>query len=240
VQQNNIKLAVIIGKMMSDITSKILTFYSELQKDKNHRYKSWEHCYSYFRNSNPDENIACLHLAFYLASWGMYRGSSFLLWKDYLIHLDVVKKILNNRTKVIDIKFDDKESISKYINNVFCLIDWIKNYYKNNIHNVNGKKKEINISDTLVTKILLGTTGCIPAYDRYVISGMREKGIKYSKLTKKQFKSVIEFYKSYKKDFENAQKEINNASSVRYPIMKLVDMYLWQIGFEKENNENNS
>ena len=39
----------------------------------------------------------CLHLAFYLASWGMYRGSSFLLQKDYRVHYDVVKEILNER-----------------------------------------------------------------------------------------------------------------------------------------------
>jgi hypothetical protein len=33
-------------------------------------------------------------MAFYLASWGMYRGSSFLLWKDYLIHQEVVDNII--------------------------------------------------------------------------------------------------------------------------------------------------
>jgi hypothetical protein len=39
--------------------------------------------------------LACLHLSFYLASWGLYRGSSFLLWKDYLVHHDMVNRILS-------------------------------------------------------------------------------------------------------------------------------------------------
>lgn len=38
-----------------------------------------------------------LQLAFYLASWGMYRGSSFLLQKDYRIHIPVVKELLRNK-----------------------------------------------------------------------------------------------------------------------------------------------
>jgi len=36
----------------------------------------------------------CLHLAFYLASWGMYRGSSKLLQKDYKVHATSVKELM--------------------------------------------------------------------------------------------------------------------------------------------------
>ncbi len=80
---------------MGDIKDKIISFYDLMAEDEHHRYKSWEHCFSYFDKKEIDTNIACLHLAFYLAIWGMYRGSSFLLWKDYLIHIEVVKEILN-------------------------------------------------------------------------------------------------------------------------------------------------
>ncbi len=73
------------------IKKRILSFHHQLQSDNNHRYKSWEHCFKYFSQGKLDEDIACLHLAFYLASWGMYRGSSFLLWKDYLVHREVVQ-----------------------------------------------------------------------------------------------------------------------------------------------------
>ena len=37
-----------------------------------------------------------LHLAFYLASWGMCRGSSFLLQKDYKVLVPVVEEVLKS------------------------------------------------------------------------------------------------------------------------------------------------
>ncbi len=64
--------------------SKVSAYNQDIQSEENGLYKSWEHCYSYFamHRNQPlgDEHIdlLCLHLAFYLASWGMYRGSSFL------------------------------------------------------------------------------------------------------------------------------------------------------------------
>ncbi len=74
------------------------TFYNDLKADKNGRYRSWEHYYKCFHdarsNSNPDYDYLSLQLAFYLASWGMYRGSSFLLQKDYKVHNPVVEEIL--------------------------------------------------------------------------------------------------------------------------------------------------
>ena len=33
---------------MNDISDKILEFHTQLEGDENHRYKSWEHCYTYF------------------------------------------------------------------------------------------------------------------------------------------------------------------------------------------------
>ena len=35
-------------KEESDIKEKVLRYYSETIKDENGRYKSWEHCHSYF------------------------------------------------------------------------------------------------------------------------------------------------------------------------------------------------
>ena len=73
-------------------------FYSQLNADETGRYRSWEHCFSHFmkaRNqTDADHDYLSLQLAFYLASWGMYRGSSFLLQKDYRVHVPIVKEIL--------------------------------------------------------------------------------------------------------------------------------------------------
>lgn len=81
-----------------------IKFYNDLKDDENGRYRSWEHCYSHFINVREAKDIndinidyLSLQLAFYLASWGMYRGSSFLLQKDYRIHIPVVKELLRNK-----------------------------------------------------------------------------------------------------------------------------------------------
>lgn len=219
--------------MSSDIYNKVTNFYSLLFADNNHRYKSWEHCYSYFTNDIAHNNIdiSCLHLSFYLASWGMYRGSSFLLWKDYRIHKDVVKKLFENKHfQKLNFSTIKETDLDKIID----LANWIKNWYKENIKTVNGEGKPVNATDTLVTKIMLGTLACIPAYDRYFIDGMRNSGINYSKLSKKNFKAVVDYYKINEAEFLKAQKAIHKKSGINYPAMKLVDMYFWEIGFQAD------
>ena len=76
-------------------------FYNALKTDENGRYRSWEYCYSHFiktrGSKDVDYDYLSLQLAFYLASWGMYRGSSFLLQKDYKIHIPVVKELLSEK-----------------------------------------------------------------------------------------------------------------------------------------------
>lgn len=221
---------------MPDICQKILNFYSQLERDANHRYKSWEHCYAYFckENAKPDE--ACLHLAFYLASWGMYRGSSFLLWKDYLIHKKVVCYLLKNRKKLQGL--DPSSATKENFTEIFDLILRIRNWYQENIKSVNGATRSINVTDTLVTKIILGTLGCVPAYDRFFIDGIRKKGLHYAKINSVNFESLMQYYRDNKDQFSAAANEILNKSGVAYPAMKLVDMYFWEIGFEiNQNNQ---
>jgi len=57
------KFEITIEKYLSGITA-----------DEFHRYKSWDNCFQTFSVSKQTE-IQVLELAFYLASWGMYRGS---------------------------------------------------------------------------------------------------------------------------------------------------------------------
>lgn len=221
---------------MNDIGPKILKFHAQLDGDDNHRYKSWEHCYAYFNQDKINIDVACLQMAFYLASWGMYRGSSFLLWKDYLIHKEVVENLLKNKHLQ---KLNFTDTTDEDINEIFNLISWIKNWYQNNIDFVNGEKKKVNVTDTLATKIILGALGCIPAYDRYFIDGIRNKGISYSGLKPSNFSSVAKFYKENHDSFTCARNEILKRSGINYPPMKLVDMYFWEIGYEFDKNPSN-
>jgi hypothetical protein len=52
------------------------------KSDPDSRYTSFDYCYNYFLTADDltkDMEKSCLSLGFYLASWGMFRGSSFLL-----------------------------------------------------------------------------------------------------------------------------------------------------------------
>ena len=217
----------------------ILKFYKEIHNDNNHRYRSWEHCYNYFfkdgdkilNNSNILE-LGSLHLGFYLASWGMYRGSSFLLQKTYTIHKPILKLIFQNKYNCLrNMNFDIIDINGKEIIRLFELKNQIKSTY---LELTNDTK---NITDTLITKILLGVLGCVPAYDRLFKLGCKIKQITpYTIFNKNSYASIIKFYKkeNNQKKINDVQNEIYKKTSLKYPIMKLIDMYFWTIGYENE------
>jgi len=214
-----------------DITNKITSFNGLLQEDKNHRYLSWEHCYSYFKEDQIDVDKACLHMAFYLASWGMYRGSSFLLWKDYLVHKEVVEHLIKKKyLQNIDFMNIKDETIHEIVHLCF----WIRNWYTANAGKINGTDRTVNVSDTLVTKIVLGALGCIPAYDRYFIVGLGAHNINPHKPSFTGIKKLVSFYVENETEFGALSSKINTTSKISYPPMKLIDMYFWQIGFDKD------
>ncbi|WP_339173144.1 transposase [Paenibacillus sp. FSL H7-0943] len=84
------------------IFSIISEYHKQSLLDKHHRFLSWEHCYKFFKDNHTffyEEKVvdhASLHLAFYLASWGMLRGGTFLLQKDYKVHEYLLEKVLEN------------------------------------------------------------------------------------------------------------------------------------------------
>lgn len=47
-----------------------------------------------------------LNLGFYLASWGMYRGSSFLVHKDYTVHEGAVRILASYSEDLRDLSFE--------------------------------------------------------------------------------------------------------------------------------------
>jgi len=44
---------------------------------------------------------------------------------------------------------------------------------------------------------------------------------------------ILAFCRENLLDLRREQASISEASGIRYPLMKLVDMYFWQIGYEK-------
>jgi len=203
-------------------------------QSEHHRYRSWEHCYRYFRQLgqtrlHEDRDLASLQLGFYLASWGMYRGSSFLLQHTYTIHrgvIDVVADPLFRRLWERD--FGANESDESLVPTVLDLVDRIRNAYYPFASNV-GKGRP---TDTLVTKVILGSVGCLPACDEFFVKGFRAHGQKYSELNGLFVARVLRFSQEHLEELQNVQTEIEERLGLRYPLMKIIDMYFWQLGFE--------
>jgi hypothetical protein len=222
--------------MADKIKDRILSVYKNLECDQNHRYRSWEHCFQHFRNHADFKNseqidTAALHLGFYLASWGMYRGSGFLLSKDYKIHSSIVAKLLKKEyLSLWNLCFDKPEEVNKAIEVIVSLSNELKTIYRP--YAMSGKGKSKKVSDTLVTKILLGTFGCTPALDRYFILGFRHiTELPEPRLSKNFLNEVLSFYQKHPEEFADAQSRISKLGGIRYPIMKLIDMYFWETGF---------
>ena len=217
-----------------DIESTVLKYSGIIQEDKHHRYLSWQHCFRHFCNhtrieTRKDIDLAALHLSFYLASWGMYRGSSFLLWKDYKLNANVVRVLLNDKYSALWKWAFDLDANRERLKLILDLAAQIRRAYSDNITKVNGVGKTIRASDTLITKIMLGTIGCVPASDAYFIDGFRKTGYRYSKLNYKFLEQLIAFYKENNEKFENVRKKVSR-DGIEHPPMKILDMYFWNIG----------
>jgi hypothetical protein len=199
----------------------------------NHRYASYDYCYNHFHPTNRiiiknDIEKSCLSLGFYLASWGMFRGSSFLLRKS-------VKHF---------------EPLIEYISELDSEV------WEIDAHNLNDKHEqlievykkicELFIPDkcahlTLATKIMLGVFGSVPAYDRFFIDTFKEifqDECGFTRFSKKSLLCINKFYLENKEPIEALTKNIATLSfngrggGYNYTRSKVIDMY----GFTKGLN----
>lgn len=199
---------------MQDIIEK----YVKNNNKEYQRYNSWNHCFKAFKDLNQDSDFLALNLAFYLASWGMYRGSSNLLDKDYKVHVEAINII----KQFAHLRCDENNEVSiNSIEDILILVNKLSIYYKGHT---------VTPTDTLISKIILGTLGCIPAFDRFFIQGVKNEKQHFTTLKKRSLNKLFQFIN------EN-EKQLNTLKEVypQYSIMKLIDMYYWQIGYDFDN-----
>ena len=205
-------------------------------RGEHHRYRSWEHCFAYFQGVGPENLMgrrdeAALQLAFYLASWGMYRGSSFLLQHAYTVHRDVIDVLAEARFRALwSHDFGANPDDTLLIPNVLELVMAVREAYLPFV----PKGGTTQPTDTLLTKVVLGTVGCLPAVDRYFIDGFKSSGNRYSHLNRAFIERILEFCEANLDELTAIQHQIRREAQVLYPLMKLVDMCFWQLGFEKD------
>ena len=221
------------------------------------RYNSWVYCHSFFKTlyqnnkskkykelTEVDKKLSLLNLAFYLASWGMYRGSSFVLQYDYKIFKNIISIILNEKYDMLwDIDYQRIKNNKKMVVN---LLSEISREICNNLKKVHDfsttkskilpdkkaesdeNKNEAIVSQTLTTKILLGTLCCCPAYDTFFkksIGGSCNDFYNKNKIDK-----LLNLIISNEDLFTQLIKDTNE----KYPLMKVVDMAYFTMGLEED------
>lgn len=224
-------------------------------QDPANRGRSWDRCYSFFQQYhtlNPEQQQArkepaCLHLGFYLASWGMFRGSGFLIHKDYTIYEGVIDLLLSEEYEALwepeffeDLLTGDNriQHDSQEISLIFTLKQQIKNYVngltviKNHLEDV----ENAHATDTVISKILMGTIGCTPAYDTYFRKGLSTCEIyRCGSFTTTSFARLLNICRQNSLLATLQQRPIQYHCVV-YPVMRVVDLYFWTKGFNANYN----
>ena len=235
----------------SSVEAELKYSIPELPPYVSRQTNSWSICFEEFKKarkqSNPNYDLLALHLGFYLASWGMYRGSSFLKALDYKIHYPAIKMMLEQQYDVLleinplGNKDDYKKKLFDEETGIYVRL--YKYYGKARAAWVAWKKesgeassKDEITTDTLITKILMGVYACIPAYDINF-----KKGISFfggCTTLKPDGKAILnndenetKFSLLYILQNEKLWKDLDGyARKKNLPIMKVVDMFFFGLG----------
>ena len=218
-------------------------FFKEMKtenKEAYHRYSSFDYCYNYFykHRDNPSElkeniEVSCMYLGFYLASWGMYRGSTAVSRYNSKIYEPIIKEIVEDKNikEYWDI---DVNTYYKDIGKLVKLESKIEEILsgQNLKRTRNIKQKTFKV---LATKIMLGIFGNTPAFDSYVTAIIGnykyEKQLGTIKDIYNHGSNKITIEKMYKKyktiDFSSA-KDKTSYTDIKHTRAKLIDIFAWQ------------
>ncbi|MGA7381615.1 MAG: hypothetical protein WBX03_12260 [Terriglobales bacterium] len=164
-------------------------------RDPAERNASFDYCFNHFQSYRESRRVrelaspanvqhSCLHLGFYLASWGMLRNSK-LMGKSAKYLVPVVEVIATADASLWEIDADCYTAT-----NIHRLLE-IAGKICNALPGVSG-------TDTLKTKIMLGVFGSVPAFDRTFRRGCREERM-VATFGKRALKKIAEFYQEHDK-----------------------------------------
>ena len=210
--------------------------------ENDHRFNSFDFCYNYFSSFVDKQKIAseqnietsCLQLGFYLASWGMYRGSSELLNRSLSFYIPLIKTIAECDNGIWDIDVDS------YGNEV--IREKIILTYRKICHHLPNKS-----TITLGTKIMLGVFGNVPAYDRYfkiAITKLSKSDCRFNVLNHRSLKTIYNFYIENQEFIDSLAKRsitkkfgFQRNESHPIPRAKIIDILGFQYGLEMNRYE---
>jgi len=155
-------------------------------RDPSSRYTSFDYCFNHFQRHRAEVKVwgaptgmevSCLQLGFYLASWGMLRGSAELLQRSVRHLVPLVETIADMPSELWDLDLDSYDQVG---------IDLV---YRT-AGDIRDALRPLQASNILVTKVMLGVFGCVPAFDTYF-----KKGFGVSTFSRGSLEQVGDFYR---------------------------------------------
>lgn len=127
------------------------------------RARSWDFCYEYFRNSDhvaANQQTSCLQLGYYLASWGMLRGSTYLFKntnaRHYIRALEIIADN-NDQMRAISPANYGETDTQKFLVDTYRRLG-------------DALLPEGGRRITLVTKTMMGVWGVVPSFDKFFMT----------------------------------------------------------------------
>ncbi|OOR98073.1 hypothetical protein B0187_09745 [Haemophilus paracuniculus] len=230
---------------MKNLTKVVQRFISN--KEITHRYHSFDLCYSHFRQTKEKlaDNMpskqqieqSCYVLWGYLASWGMLRNS-FLLECNPAYLKPLVQWIYQQDNAVwkLDVAdyLDKKEEIIRL--------------YKEVEDKVKPKewKEDKSVSETLITKILLGVFAVTPAYDRFfrlTFTALAKSNKKKLGKFENSLAFIHQFYQDNQAEIDRLSQSIivrdfdGKPMKYHYSKAKILDMYGFLASYEPTSSD---
>ena len=214
--------------LANELVKKLIeAFMKDFSAEK--RNASYDFCYNYFQSNKgqlggKNMECSCMHLWSYLASWGMLRGSSALLQCSPAILKELIKyldEIGNSAIWSADV--DNYDSNMQLVISVY---NKIASILKNNTHNAP--------SVTLVTKIMLGVFGCVPAFDTFFTKTFRILYDDFKSVRDTELSNINDFYIKHKAIIDKIVIQVmdfeGNPTTYSYKKAKLIDMFGFMVG----------
>lgn len=195
------------------------TYINNSQTNTYTRFAAYDICHKQFvtalQNNNFDYDNLALHLYSFLASYGMVCRQSVLLQHNYTFLIDVVKIVCDKKyVSLLDI---DIFAPTFQGNNYFSLVMALKS----DIIETLGISK--STADTLTSKVMLATLGCVPGYDKNIKSSLKTLGLCRS-FTKTGLQDLLSFAFANKNNILQLRAQ---HKTLNYSDMKFLDCYLW-------------
>lgn len=196
------------------------------------RYASYDYCFNYFRKVKGDDltqdmEKSCMVLMSYLASWGMYRGSAYLKEHSAKIFEELIIYISRSEDVVWNV------DINTYPKHIPLLI--------NTYEEIKDKLQVgTSVHKTLITKIMMGVYGNVPALDKYFCKGFKHitnGRCAFSSFGEKSLTTLYNFYQnrsslvdSLSASYKTLSFQTGKPTRIHYTRAKIIDMYGFMIG----------